>query len=611
MSGKSGLGVWCAPCALALVAALVGCGGGGTEGGAGGIGGVATGGSGGRGGAAGTIGAAGSGGRGGGSGGGAAGATGSGGLGGHGGALGGSGGSGGAVAGSGGAGASGAGGAAGSGSAGAGGAGSGGAGGGAVGGSGGHGVGGSVGGAGSGGHGGVGGAGAVAGAGGGGGNAGNAGKAGTTGGVGGAGGQAGAGGSAGSAGGGPATSGIARVSVSSAGVEANNSSEHPSLSGDGQLVAFESYASNLVTGDTNGAGDVFVHNMQTGTTVRVSVDSSGVQGDGQSSYPSLSANGRFVAFESDATNLVAGDTNGSTDIFVHDLLTGTTQRATVDSTGVQANSASHLASISADGRFVAFESYASNLVGLDNNSVLDIFVHDFQTGATLLASVGTAGNKSINQNSVAPSISQDGRFVAFHSFANDLVGDTADTLANIFLRDLQNNTLKRVGTSPAGVVANGDCFYPSLSGDGTHVAFFSGATNLVSGAGFVTEIFERDLAAGTTVCASVDNTGTNVGVDGTFGGSVSMTGRWVAFFARGTNPLSGGNGTIDQAFVRDTQTGTTTCASQNSAGDYADASCINVTLSSDGRFVAFESMATNLVPGGVTNQFDVFVAPAH
>ncbi len=475
-----------------------------------------------------------------------------------------------------------------------------------MGGSGGHGAGGSVGGAGSGGHGGVGGA--VAGAGG------NAGNAGTTGGHGGAGGQAGAGGSggsAGSAGGGPATSGIKRVSVSGAGVEANNSSEHPSLSGDGQLVAFESYASNLVTGDTNGVGDVFVHNMQTGTTVRVSVDSSGVQGDGQSSYPSLSANGRFVAFESDATNLVAGDTNGSTDIFVHDLLTGTTQRATVDSTGVQANSASHLASISADGRFVAFESYSNNLAGLDNNSALDIFVHDFQTGATLLASVGTAGNKSINQNSVAPSISQDGRFVAFHSFANDLVGDTTYTLANIFLRDLQNNTLKRVGTSTAGVLANGDCFYPSLSGDGTHVAFFSAATNLVSGAGFVTEIFERDLVAGTTVCASVDNAGTDSSVDGTFGGSVSMTGRWVAFFASGTNLVIGGNGTIDQAFVRDTQTGTTTCASQNSAGDYADGSCINVTLSSDGRFVAFESMATNLVPGGVTNQFDVFVAPAH
>ena len=476
-----------------------------------------------------------------------------------------------------------------------------------MGGSGGHGVGGSVGGAGSGGRGGVGGAGAFTGAGG------NAGNAGTTGGHGGAGGQAGAGGSAGLAGGGPAPVGIERVSVSSAGVEANNSSEHPSLSGDGQLVAFESYASNLVTGDTNGSGDVFVHNRQTGTTVRVSVDSSGVQGDGPSSYPSLSANGRFVAFESDVTNLVAGDTNGSTDIFVHDLLTGTTQRATVDSTGAQANSASHLASISADGRFVAFESYASNLVGLDNNSVLDIFVHDFQTGATLLASVGTAGNKSINQNSVAPSISQDGRFVAFHSYADDLVGDTTYTLANIFLRDLQNNTLKRVGTSTAGVLANGDCFYPSLSGDGTHVAFFSGATNLVSGAGFVTEIFERDLMAGTTVCASVDNTGTdsNVGVDGAFGGSVSMTGRWVAFFARGTNLVIGGDGTIDQAFVRDTQTGKTTCASQNSAGDYANAGCLNVTLSSDGRFVAFESMATNLVPGGVTNQFDVFVAPAH
>src|SRR5437867_824550 len=167
-----------------------------------------------------------------------------------------------------------------------------------------------------------------------------------------------------------------RVSVDSAGTQGNSFSLDPSISADGRFVAFSSLATNLVPGDTNGAFDVFVHDRLTGTTERVSVDSAGTQGHGNSSEPSISADGRFVAFSSVATNRVPGDTNAAFDVFVHDRLTGTTERVSVASAGTQGNGSSLDPSISADGRFVAFSSVATNLVPGDTNGKEDVFVHD-------------------------------------------------------------------------------------------------------------------------------------------------------------------------------------------------------------------------------------------
>ena len=167
-----------------------------------------------------------------------------------------------------------------------------------------------------------------------------------------------------------------RVSVDSAGTQANGDTADAALSANGRFVAFDSGATNLVAGDTNGQQDIFVHDRRTGTTTRVSVDSAGTQANNASVAPALSADGRFVAFETEATNLVAGDTNGQQDIFVHDRRTGTTTRVSVDSAGTQANSECHLAALSADGRFVTFYSEATNLVPGDTNGVRDVFVHD-------------------------------------------------------------------------------------------------------------------------------------------------------------------------------------------------------------------------------------------
>jgi len=269
-----------------------------------------------------------------------------------------------------------------------------------------------------------------------------------------------------------------RVSVDSAGTEGNLDSYGSSASGDGRFVAFHSAASNLVSGDTNSTWDVFVHDRQTGITERVSTDSAGTQGDRLSWHPSISRDGRYVAFESNATNLVPDDSNGVRDIFVHDRQTGITERVSVDSAGGQGNIDSVSASISADGRYVAFESASEYLVPGDTNHQEDIFVHDRETGTTERVSVDSAGGQG-DLDSRDPSISADGRYVAFGSWSSlvpDLNGEV-----DAFVHDRQTGITERVSVDPAGGEGNGASWCPSISGDGGSVAFHSDATNLVPG----------------------------------------------------------------------------------------------------------------------------------
>jgi Tol biopolymer transport system component len=216
-----------------------------------------------------------------------------------------------------------------------------------------------------------------------------------------------------------------RISVSSSGVQANGDSlETPSISADGRYVAFESAASNLVAGDTNGSRDIFVRDRTSNTTTLVSVGLSGAQSDGVSTTPSISADGRFVAFTSNATNLVAGDTNSAYDIFVRDTTANTTTRVSVSTSGAEANNSSYRPSISADGRYVAFDSLASNLISGDTNSTYDIFVRDTTANTTTRISVGPADVEG-NGISLNASISADGRHVVLTSNATNLVtGDT-------------------------------------------------------------------------------------------------------------------------------------------------------------------------------------------
>lgn len=223
----------------------------------------------------------------------------------------------------------------------------------------------------------------------------------------------------------------------------------PTVSDDGDAIAFSSTQNNLVTGDTNGAADVFVRLRTAAETRRVSVGPAGVQGNGASDFPVLSADGRYVVYTSVASNLVAGDSNALQDIFRHDLQTGETIRVSVATGGAQANGNSFVSTVSADGSVVAFTSAASNLVAGDSNGVTDVFVRDLAAGVTTRASLGPAGVQASGASS-DPSISADGRYVGFLSSAANLVAGDDNLQADYFRHDRSTGQTVRLSVDPEG-----------------------------------------------------------------------------------------------------------------------------------------------------------------
>jgi Tol biopolymer transport system component len=338
------------------------------------------------------------------------------------------------------------------------------------------------------------------------------------------------------------------VSIASDGVQANGESGWSSISLVGRYAAFESWASNLVISDTNGASDIFVHDRDSGMTTRVSVASDGTQGNRGSTRPSISADGRYVAFESSASNLVSGDTNGRVDIFVHDLTTGETIRVSVASDGTQANNWSYTPSISMDGRYVAFESSATNLVIGDTNGYHDIFVHDLITGDTSRVSIASDGVQA-NDSSLWPSISMDGSFVAFASVASNLVISDTNIFPDIFVYSRSTMETIRVSIASDGTQANLSSGEPSISADGRYVAFVSEATNLVLGdTNGVTDIFVHDIITGETTRVSVGSDGTQ-GNGFSFYPSISEDGCSVTFDSLASNLVSGDTNGATDVFV--------------------------------------------------------------
>ena len=207
-----------------------------------------------------------------------------------------------------------------------------------------------------------------------------------------------------------------RVSVSSGGAEPNQNSSDSAISADGRFVAFRSGASNLVREDGNDAWDIFVRDLKSGRISRASVSSTGAEANGSSGLPAISADGRFVAFVAEASNLVSGDQNNTDDVFVRDLKTRGTRRVSISSSGAEGNGRSLGPQISADGRFVAFLSRASNLVSGDRNDVLDVFVRDLKTRRTTRVSVSSGGGEGNGPSAIAVmSISADVVFVALDS----------------------------------------------------------------------------------------------------------------------------------------------------------------------------------------------------
>lgn len=400
---------------------------------------------------------------------------------------------------------------------------------------------------------------------------------------------------------------LTRISINSLGKEGDRFSINPAISADGRFIAFESTATNLVPGDTNNKSDIFVRDRLTNTTSRISVNSTGNQGNFDAFNPAISADGRFVTFESNSTNLVAADTNNTSDIFVHDRLNGSTTRISVDSTGQEGDRPSLNPSISADRHFITFESNSTNLVPGDTNNNSDIFIRDIETNTTTRVSVNSTENQG-NIGSFNPSISANGRFVAFDSLADNLVAGDTNSTRDIFVRDIQTNTTTRVSVNSSGNQGNSGSISAAISADSRFVAFQSNASNLVTGdTNGTSDIFVYDRLTNTTSIASMNSTGDRANRS-SFKPSISADGRFVAFDSLADNLAAADTNGTNDIFVRDRDTATTTRISVNSENQGADITSFNPAISASGNVVAFDSFATNLVPQDTNSSRDVFIS---
>lgn len=398
-----------------------------------------------------------------------------------------------------------------------------------------------------------------------------------------------------------------RVSVDSAGNQADLDSYYPAISGNGRYVAFHSDAD--LTPDFTIVDDVFIHDRDTGVTERMSTNSVGVPGNGNSYLPEISSDGRYVTFESAATNLVLDDTNGTPDVFIHDRDTGSTELVSVRSNGDQSDGPSTFSSVSADGRYVAFESAAANLVPGDTNSAHDIFVRDRAMGITERISVSSNGGQA-TKSSFEPSITPDGRFVVFGSLASDLVLEDTNGRADVFVHDRDTGITERVSVSSGGIQANGDSGAATISANGRYVAFISSANNLAGGA---SGVFVHDRYTGSTAIVSVDSDGTP-GNSSSYDAAITADGRFVAFSSFADNLVEGDTNGDGDTFIHDRSTGTTERISVTSDGAEADSFSWEVAISATGRYVAFESLylpsgpsSISLVPGDTNAVWDIFV----
>ncbi|MBI1786276.1 MAG: PD40 domain-containing protein [Acidobacteria bacterium] len=408
-----------------------------------------------------------------------------------------------------------------------------------------------------------------------------------------------------------------RANLSSSGAQDNGGAGYTDISADGRFVALLSDGSNLVPGDTNGFRDVFVRDRRTGQTTRVSVASNGSEANDNTYFPpSLSADGRFVAFASRASNLVPGDTNGQEDVFVHDRATGQTTRVSVSSSGAQGNSSSTGGAISADGRFVAFLSTATNLVPGDTNGAQDAFLHDRLTGETTRVSIAPSGGQFNQGASSGVSISGDGQVVAFTQNENN------DHI--LYVRDLQTGQtdLVTVGYNGLPVTPFVGASVEGISGDGRLIVFSAWGSNLVPGDTNNTgDVFVHDRLTRQTGRVSVASDGSQ-GNAQSGGAAISGDGRFVVFASYASNlvgtflPRQTGSPICIQGcdtnngadfFVHNLQSGQTTLVSETLDGRPPFPNT-QPSINQNGQYIAFGAAGANLVPGDTNQKVDIFIA---
>ena len=401
------------------------------------------------------------------------------------------------------------------------------------------------------------------------------------------------------------------VSSDSGGVPADSSSGQPAISADGRYVAFVSAASNLVGSNSDWGMGVFVKDRHTGAVERV--NPAGVDEHDTAGFltPALSAEGRYVAFARQYF-VPGGDPDGSSEILVRDRQTGAILHPSADATGLEGNAPSGYPTLSADGRFVAFHSQASNLVSDDTNGASDVFIRNLQTGTITRVSTDREG-REVFGDSILPTISADGRYVAFQGAANGLVPDDMNDLTDVFVKDLQTGNVTRVSTAGDGSQADDHSYQPAISGDGRYVAFYSAASNLVAGdTNLQLDVFVKNLQTGTTTRVSTDSQGREAETH-CFLASISADGRVVAFGSLAGNLVSDDNNEAGDIFAKDTLTGTTHVVSQRDlavrdpVAANEDSDSTRFALNRDGRYVAFTSRASNLIVGDTNVDEDIFV----
>jgi Tol biopolymer transport system component len=426
-----------------------------------------------------------------------------------------------------------------------------------------------------------------------------------------------------------------RATVSADGGDPDGDSSRAALSADGHVAVFASSARNLVAGPAGpgaGATHVFWRDLVHQVTRQVDLSAAGAQPDGPATLPAVSDDGRYVAFQSNATNLVAGGTRRSGDIYRRDLATGTTVLVSVSAAGGEANGFSTRPAISGDGRYVAFNSSATDLTpnapapGAGGGT--QVYVRDLLTGTTVRVAP-TAGG-SADDVSLRPDISDDGRYVAFVSDASNLVPGTTDANGerDVYRFDRLTSAIQRVSVSAAGGDANGASTRPAISGDGRYLVFQSTASNLISGdTNHQEDVFRRDLLTGSTIRVSVGAAGAQLNGASTRG-AINADGGSVAFASNDTQVVGGDHNHARDVFLRDlaTQTtirvsvapdgtdglpcGTPSPAQPSTAAPLARPGSAELStrpsLSADGHTVLFVSSFCNLVPNDTSNVGEVF-----
>lgn len=402
---------------------------------------------------------------------------------------------------------------------------------------------------------------------------------------------------------------VQRVSLSRLGAEGNSDSFAPSVSGDGRYVAFVSSADNLVDGDHNGVQDVFLYDRQNDTVVRISMGYAGSEANGRSNSPVISRDGRYVAFVSQAGNLVPDDRNGVEDVFLYESQSKTITRISVGPGQQEGKDRSLQPSISAEGRFVAFVSLAENLIAGDNNGMSDVLVYDRVTGNLELITVGDDGQQA-DFASKYPAISADGRFVAFQTKASNLVPGDDNEMYDVFVRDRYLQVTELVSRAAEGGVGNHDSQHPSISDNGRFVAFDSWADNLVAGDdnGY-SDVFLVDRQASVTELVSVDNEGRQAG-DVNGAAAVADDGSLVAFVSRADNLSPQDDNRMYDVYLRDRRTRETRLISMGRDGQAGDGPSISPSLTTSGAKIVFDSLASDLVADDTNARVDVFVFDA-